>query len=291
MSSDGMVLVNESFLNKLLLKVLPPPEIKKSQLQDDELNYFNELNSLITDSINIAITKLESDEFTEFFNESTKSFMKKSFNIKDFFDVIESAINEIVNSKASTVDDMIANFYEVGSRFGFKQIKREFIFSPADANSLFTIKNYNFNLIKNLTNDLKLGIRETIWRGVAQGESPVNIAKRLRELPLEPLKKGQSIRSRSIAIARTETMRAKNTGTLMAYKNYGVNQVYVPSIGDGNECSDCLEVVSGGPYSIEEAAKILPVHTNCRHHFSPFMEALLEPTDLKASDFVDMTVN
>lgn len=295
MSDSGMVLVKESFLNELLLKSMPPPNqsinqpVTKSQLNSDELDYFEEIDDLINQHINIATEWLESDEAQELFNESSK--MKKSFDIRYFFNTIESEIDEIVNSKATSVDDMIARFYNVGNKFGFKQIKREIVFSPADANSLFNIQNYNFNLIRNISNDLKSAIRENIWRSVAQGESAYNTARRLRDLPLEPLNKKQSIMSRAMSIARTETMRAKNTGCLQAYKNYGVDKVYVPGIGDGHECPRCLAIVNNGPYTINEASLILPAHPNCRHHFAPYMDALIDPVELDSSDFVDMTIN
>lgn len=294
MSDSGMVLIKETFLNKLLLlNSIPPPEpeplITKSQLNSDELYYFEELEDLINQHIKIAEDWLKSEEAQEIYNESSK--MKKSFDIRYFFNTIESNIDEIVNSKATTVDDMITHFYEVGNRFGFKQIKREIVFTSADANSLFNIKNYNFELIRNISTDLKSAIRESIWRSVAQGESAENTARRLRDLPLEPLNKKQSIRSRAMSIARTEVMRAKNTGCLQAYTNYGVNQVYVPSIGDGNECPKCLAIINNGPYTIQEASLILPAHPNCRHHFAPYMEALIDPVSLDSSDYVDMTIN
>ena len=74
---------------------------------------------------------------------------------------------------------------------------------------------------------------------------------------------------RADAIARTESMRALNQGTLLSYQQYGIEYVEIPPSGtEGDWNCDCQDLVEGGPYRIEEAPE-LPAHPNCTHTYRP----------------------
>lgn len=283
MVNSGMILIKESFLDKLLTRNLPPiGDLTIKTLTPDELTYFNNITNNINNQLKVTIDWLDTEEAKDYFYHQR--------NLRtDFFRKIENEMSDILNQNASSVDELCNAFYKAGQKVGFTQMSRNFIFSQADANSLLHVQNYNFGLIRNVSEDLKTSIREEIWRGVAEGKGAYEVARNLRELPLKPLRNGVSAHQRSIMIARTEVMRAKNTGALMAYSNYGVDKVTVPGIGDAEECEDCLDVVNGGPYTIDEASDLLPVHPRCRHHVAPYMDALIEPVGLDYSDYVDMT--
>lgn len=184
----------------------------------------------------------------------------------NFFESIDKDLNKILYKTADNVDEHIENLYEKGKAEGFKLMEVKSYFGPADKQALFNLKNYNFDLIKSIDTGLRNNIRTEVWRGVARGDSIPQIASRIKELNLEPIPAGNRMMSpeeRAKSIARTETMRARNTGTKMSLKNYGVTMVEIPESGtEGDWDCECPDLVEGSPYPIDEVPD-LPAHPNC----------------------------
>ncbi len=66
-------------------------------------------------------------------------------------------------------------------------------------------------------------------------------------------------------IARTETSRALNEGTMNAYRNYGVRLVdWITADNKDFEgvCDDCIEMYENNPHNIDYVD--IPMHPNCR---------------------------
>jgi hypothetical protein len=103
-------------------------------------------------------------------------------------------------------------------------------------------------------------------------------------------------RRRLILLVNTAVVRALNAGKLFAYRNNGVLRVGVEAewlpkglirhrdhnhkwrdvalvnvltAGDDNVCEDCEDIAGDGPYTLEEAAGLIPAHPNCRCAFVP----------------------
>lgn len=212
----------------------------------------------------------------------------------DFFESIDKDLNKVLYKAADNVDEHIENLYNKGKESGFKLMEVKSYFGPGDKRVLFNLKNYNFDLVKSIDTGLRNNIRTEVWRGVARGDSIPQVASRIRELNLEPIPAGKRMMSpeeRAKSIARTETMRARNTGTMMSLKNYGVTMVEIPESGtEGDWDCECPDIVEGSPYPIDEAPE-LPAHPNCTHTYAPASEPFAEPVDVPTEEIVDLTEN
>ena len=93
-------------------------------------------------------------------------------------------------------------------------------------------------------------------------------------LPFIPLVSNISVDTRCKVITCTEYGRAVNTGTLQAFANAGIRMVEIVTAGDDLVCDDCIFFEENNPYTLEEAANILPVHTNCRCGVNPLQDSI-----------------
>ena len=188
------------------------------------------------------------DEITQFFEESG----------------IREELQPILESTVDGSEAYIQQFYETGARLGYSDLGATLVFTEADKEALYYLKNYNFELIKDLNKELEAGIREVITQSVLEGNGYKETARLLLDLPLSPINSNISLRQRAEMIARTEHARAVNTGTMQAYTNQGVTEVNILTVGEDNgACDECLDLEDKNPYSLEEAMGFLPVHPNC----------------------------
>lgn len=167
-------------------------------------------------------------------------------------------------------------------------------FNMVDKQALRQIKNYNFSLIQNVSDDVRYGIKGALSRTGVMGEGVGGIGKTpetldktsqaiLKEIPnkpmpvykktdLEAVQKGlkkiedcKPLRSlspefRSRMIARTEMSRMHNQGNLNRYLEDGVDRVRAEHM-DG-ECKDCASEINDMPkdgWLINEAP-YFPLH-------------------------------
>ena len=184
--------------------------------------------------------------------------------IDSFFETsgIRQRFNDLIQYNASTSEEFIQEFYRIGAELGYKDIEQTLAYTEADAAALFHVKEYNFNLISNVNNELRNQIKETIFQSIAEGEGYMVTMRKLMKLPLEPIN-NFSLRTRAEMIARTERARAVNTGTLQSYANYGVEKVDINTSHDKLVCDYCIGLEAGNPYSLSEAQRLLPAHPNC----------------------------
>lgn len=244
------------------------------RLSKREKKYYNTLLKGLDELIQTSISFIGSREYNQLkklIKPKTKLYdsfvgpeyrhsdeLKKFFNSSDF----KSELNSIIESNAESSQDFIKEFYLVGARLGYGQLKRRMGLTLADEEALYYIQKYNFDLVTNLNTELCYGIRETIFNAVATGQSTQTTKQQLLELALEPIG-NVSARRRAEMIARTEHARAVNTGTLQAYENFGVREVEIITAGDDDVCDDCIDIEENNPYTLEEAQELLPVHPNC----------------------------
>jgi len=175
---------------------------------------------------------------------------------------IREKLSEIIEYNAHDSEDFIRNFYKIGAELGYAEIGQLLRYTPADAKALEFLTKYNFDLISNVNTELTGQIREVIFQAVAEGEGYQTTMRNLLELPLQPIN-GISPRTRAEMIARTETARAQNTGTIQAYANYGVEMVEIVTVGDSLVCDDCIDAEDNNPHTLQEAQSLLPMHPNC----------------------------
>jgi SPP1 gp7 family putative phage head morphogenesis protein len=205
---------------------------------------------------------------------------------RDFMTLLDPQLNKILHSTGKTADKMMEQFYRAGKQFGFSQMHVDAFFGLADKHALFYIKQYNFGLIKQLSDDMRGGIKEEIWRGVARGDSIPTIARNIRELGLKPIQAGNrmlSPQARSILISRTETIRAMAQGHVVAFQQYGVGYVDVVTAGDERVCDECAPAEAEGPYPIDDIPvdAQIPIHPDCRCVYAAAERPADTPQDIQ----------
>jgi len=155
-------------------------------------------------------------------------------------------------------------------------------------------KSFTANLVREVNNETRKGIRTYIATGIKEGKSMDKIARELRplvglterqtksivnyrnllsdkerypELTADEIDKrvqkyaGKTHRRRTITIARTETARAQNLGYTIGMSDLGVEKLEF-SAYEGC-CPTCGEM-NGRIYTLKEAKSLIPVHPNCR---------------------------
>jgi len=196
----------------------------------------------------------------------------------NFFEAIQPELDTILNKAVPNMQSHIEQFYLAGKNAGFKEMEVASFFGESDKHALFTLQNYNFDLVKNTSDDMVRGMREVIWQGIAKGETNEVIAEQMLKMPLEPLitSNGRVISSvnRAEMITRTESMRSMNQGSLLSFQQYGVEMIDVPPTGtEGEWDCDCPDIVDGSPYPIKKVP-YLPGHPHCTHTYAPSSEPI-----------------
>jgi SPP1 gp7 family putative phage head morphogenesis protein len=152
---------------------------------------------------------------------------------------------------------------------------------PFHAERVSLLYNRTFTDLKSVTDTMSGQISRVLSQGMAEGKGPREIAKLLTRTVTGPsadlaltdtLGRFIPAQRRAVMIARTEIIRAHTDATLEEYKSWRVEGVTVKAefttAGDDRVCPEC-EALEGNVYTIEEAAGIVPVHTNCRCVFLP----------------------
>lgn len=223
-----------------------------------EQAYYNMIVKGLNTQLSKTITWLGSEEAQRFFNERTENihtFWKNS-RMREEWD-------ELTRANANSSKEYIEQIYQTGAKHGYNQISRLVGYTLADRETLYHLKKYNYNLIRNVNRDTIQNIRTLLTRAEAEGLHPFQTARLLRDSGLEGIN-GLSPLQRARMIARTESRRASTAGTIQAYNNYGIKEGIIITAGDDNVCEDCLDLEANNPYPLPELSSLVPVHPNCR---------------------------
>lgn len=112
----------------------------------------------------------------------------------------------------TVVDNSIKSAFMKGLDKAENDLERNF--SP-NMKAIDFIQNYTFDNVKDLGEDLKNDLRQELERGIMNGEGVPKLSKRV-----DAVMDVGKVRAK--AIARTETNRAENFGTLDGYKQSGI---------------------------------------------------------------------
>lgn len=248
-------------------------------LSPGELKYLTEILLGFDRQLGVIAEYIGSEEYAEL------QFMNQ-MQIDAFFrnSGIEERLDELIKFNASTSEEFIREFYRLGAEQGYDDIEQTLAYTLADEKALFFVSQYNFELIKNVNQELKDGIKKVILESVAAGEGYQTTMSKLMQLPLEPINHNISVRTRAEMIARTEEARAHNTGTLQAYANYGVDMVEVITSHDKLVCDYCRDLEAKNPYPIQQAKNLIPAHPCCRCYYTAYLP---EPDSLESFGLVD----
>lgn len=150
-------------------------------------------------------------------------------------------------------------------------VTASFFFQPVHLSSLELLFTRNYEALKNITGTMASSISRELTLGFAQGLSPLQIAKNLRD----QVNGIGLVRAR--VMARTEIIHAHAQATLNVYEQMGVEEVGVePEViwttaNDAHVCPRCLAGAKAGPYTIKQARGLIPAHPNCRCAFVPYI--------------------
>ncbi len=255
-----------------------------SDLSDSEIEYLALLLSICSIPLDKAISWLNSPE-------GQSSLATRTLK-PDFFNNIDNEITNSVTSKYSDVSTIIENNYNNTKNLTFESLNRPAATGAVDKLTLQYIEQYNFGKIRNLTEEMKNGVRDVISRGVIGNKSVEAITEEIQQLGVKPLEGKSNAQARSASIARTELTRARLAGRIQAFAYYGITKANVIKIGDGLECEDCLELISHNPWTLEELAILIPVHPGCRHdEIEPVIDDDLPNDPMMDLDPIDVTIN
>jgi SPP1 gp7 family putative phage head morphogenesis protein len=118
-------------------------------------------------------------------------------------------------------------------------------------------------LVTSIGEDLRDKTNAMVTQAVAEGQSIGGLRAELNSLYSD-----DAIKGRALMIARTETAKAYNTGTVAAYREAGVGKVTVMDGDSEASCDDCKEV-DGDIWSLERAELEPTEHPNCVRGFAP----------------------
>lgn len=203
-----------------------------------------------------------------------------------FLDSIKEKTEELLQAGYTDVNVIVNELYEEGRKQGLIDLGKStgIIWGTGDQYALQRLLTYDMGLIQKLTDDTRKDIANEIFKGVLNGESIPRIAKRIKGIPnFKPLEGTKlTANQRAMLIARTETMRAKNTGLLNSYKQYDVEYVDVmPAVDACDACKDFAKLHN--PIPLNEVKGFLPLHPRCRCTYAP--ASLDELLTLPKKDF------
>ena len=143
--------------------------------------------------------------------------------------------------------------------------------APIHADSLALLYSRQFSELDGITRATSQQIARVLTDGIATGQGPREIARAMRGVV------NTIGRTRSVVLARTETINTHATATLNRYADAGVQGVTALAefltAGDDRVCPDCLALETGVPIPLDEARGIIPVHAQCRCVWLPALAA------------------
>ncbi|WP_299523287.1 phage minor head protein [uncultured Methanobrevibacter sp.] len=263
--------------NHLLIDILNcSDEFTVKSIYDDATakQLYENIANILDETFNKHLAWLDTPEAAKYFKTEAK-YKTEMFNDLD------QDIMDLLSDNKKSVDTIIENIYETGAKQGYKDIKRHVTFTEQDKTALRNLKEYNYNLIRNVNADTIQTIREEIQAGLIEGKGVSEIAERIKDRKLEPLDDSTlSPYQRALTIARTEKSRAENNAILQSYANYNVKLVDWMTKGV-NVCTICLECEEKNPYKITEVEELIPRHPNCGCRWTAHLDDTIdtEPTN------------
>ena len=232
LSDDPQVLTNMLLIDELGLWGL----FDSKSIDDNQTKqYYQLIDDLIDTQISESIAWLQSDTAKEYFFQQVEVE-------KEIFNALEDAWDTIFDNSYENVDDLLDSIYDEGKKQGYSQMKETIRYTDADIQAIRLAKDYNYDLIKNLTGDLQSTVKNKILQGIITGENPYNLSRTLTKAGVTKLDGSPfTARQRATMIAKTETSRMQNTGMVQSYLNEGYTQVKILTAEDKDVCTTCLE--------------------------------------------------
>ena len=286
---------NQEFVNHItdiLIKKADQND-QPQQWMPHEKEYMESIVQNLKDQIEGSVAFMRDSDAMKVLVEKNFDGLDEQINLLNSFNqALEPYLNDILYNQADTFKDFTDKFYQAGKEAGFSDMDVQTYMSGIDDHALYEVSNYDFGLIQNVSNDLRSAIKDVVGKGVMNGKTVPELAKDIRATGIQPIRSGYTgkmltVDQRSTLIARTESMRAMNQGTLVSYQQYGVKQVDVVGDDDDATCDDCEDAMGGSPYPIDDAPEI-PMHPGCRHTYAAHDSASDSPSDVSLDNYVSL---
>jgi len=254
------ITVDEELFNKLLLKSLPPEYevlLNDEALTEEEEEYYYYILLILDGQVKEVKDWVTSDVFEQLLNDVENLPL-------GFFDEFKLKMRVYLQDKFEVLLlPLLMGFYHESNRISYQSMNLKPILTDNDLLNFIEIRQYNYDLLTNLCDDLDKNFKDIILDGVINKKSVSDIAQELEVAGISPLNK-HTAQQRAKMIARTEVNSVKNKARLQAYKDNNIKWVDIVTMGDNKVCTDCLNLEAHNPYHIDEVNNLLPVHPNCR---------------------------
>lgn len=259
------ILVDEEVFDKLLLKSLPPEYevlLDSDSLSDEEDEYLYLILLILDGRINEVKKWLTSDTF--------KRLIEDVENLPlNFFDDFKLKMRVYLQDKFELlILPLLFGYYQKTNELVYASFNKEPVLTDKDLINFTRIRQYNYDLLTNLCDDLDKNFKDIILDGVIEGKSISDISEELEIAGVSPLNK-HTAQQRARMIAATEVNSVKNKARLQAFKDNNVQWVDIVTMHDLRVCNTCLENEYNNPYPIDEVDGILPAHPYCRCIYVP----------------------
>lgn len=137
---------------------------------------------------------------------------------------------------------------------------------PLDKRALSVLQARSLTGLKGITDEMSKSIMQEITDGMLRGDSPRLVAKAISE-------RVDAIGiTRANALARTESMKAFNTGATNRYRQRGYTEQEWCAAASERTCSYCSQM-DGRTFPIDDSPD-MPAHVNCRCSWLPVVPEL-----------------
>lgn len=254
------VLIDENVLNKLIIKSLPPEYevlLYDDALSDEEKEYYYLILLILDGRINEVKSWVSSDTFKQLLEDVEKLPL-------NFFDEFKIKMRVYLTDKFELLLlPLLLGFYKQSNELAYSSLNKNPILTDNDLLNFIEIRQYNYDLLTNLCDDLDKNFKDIILDGIINGKSVDDISHELEIAGISPLNK-HTAQQRAKMIARTEVNSVKQKAKLQAYKDNNIKWVNFNTMRDSRVCQDCLNLEANNPYPLEESWDIIPVHPQCR---------------------------
>lgn len=253
------VLVDEELLDNLLEKALPNEYevlLEGYGLDEDEEEYLYLILLLLNGHIEVITEWLTSDDARKILDGAEELGL-------DFFDKLEYEIRlRLHDDFLSLIVPLLLAWYTLGNKLSYNEMNLTPVFQDTDWSIFASIKQYNYNVLTDLSKDVCVTLRDVLYDGINEG---LNIDELTQSLLTNGLKgKGKfSAKTRAEMIARTEKTRVVNNAKWNGFNENNVEWVDIVTMGDDRVCNICLELEANNPYRIDQV-ELPPFHPRCR---------------------------
>jgi SPP1 gp7 family putative phage head morphogenesis protein len=127
-----------------------------------------------------------------------------------------------------------------------------------------------FNDLKGITDEMDKQISRVLADGLSQGKGPMDIARSMTD------RVGKIGITRARMLARTEVIRSHADASLNVYEEAQADGVLIEAefatARDDAVCQECQDAANAGPYTLDEARGMIPLHPNCRCAYIPVLK-------------------